>query len=143
MHTKMGELLGEMAQISAHDISEILVEQQNNGKRFGDIALSWGLCQPKHVWRAWAQQAAMGQMTVDVLAMGVDTQAVGLLPRDKAEAWGMIPLRTIDNEVVIATADVNAASNTAVQETLQRKCRFVLADSQQIQQAINKYYPTA
>jgi hypothetical protein len=141
MHAKFGELLGRVAPLSNHDVSEILEEQNNTGKRFGEIALAWGLCQPKDVWRAWADQCAADQRTIDLPKIGVDAQVVNLLPREMAEQLGMIPLRSIDDEVVIATADASGTRNTEAQQAVQRQCRFVLADSQQIRDAIAVYYP--
>lgn len=140
MHAKIGELLGRITPLSNHDVSEILEEQHNTGKRFGDIALSWGLCQPKHVWRAWAQQCAADGRTIDLRTFGVDAQAAGLLSREMAEQLGMIPLRSIDNELVIATADPSGARNVEAAALVRRQCRFVLADPQQIRDAIAAHY---
>ena len=53
---RIGELLGQMGKLSGHDIDEILQEQSATGHRFGDIALTWGLVQPEHIWTAWCSQ---------------------------------------------------------------------------------------
>ena len=47
---RIGELLRKMVPLSRHDIEEILQEQTSTRRRFGDIALAWGLVKPEHVW---------------------------------------------------------------------------------------------
>src|SRR5688500_5658090 len=103
MHALIGELIGKQVDLSGHDIDEILQEQSSSGRRFGDIALSWGLCQPQHVWRAWAAQCALKGLRVDLASVPVDYQAVTLLPYETASRLCMIPLRSFDDEVIIAT----------------------------------------
>ncbi len=50
---RFGELLSRFVNLSAHDVSEILEDQSSSRRRFGEIALAFGLCQPQHVWKAW------------------------------------------------------------------------------------------
>src|SRR5439155_6477219 len=54
---RIGELLSRMVPLSGHDVEEILQEQSATRRRFGEIALAWGLCKPEHVWDAWGQQS--------------------------------------------------------------------------------------
>ena len=57
---RIGELLSRIVPLSGHDVEEILEEQSANRRKFGEIALAWGLCRPEHVWDAWCQQSEMG-----------------------------------------------------------------------------------
>ena len=58
-----GQCLGRVVPLSAHDVSEILEHQAATRRRFGEIALAWGLCRPQHVWQAWwAQLAQRGSL---------------------------------------------------------------------------------
>ncbi|HEV7300266.1 MAG TPA: hypothetical protein VGN72_12930 [Tepidisphaeraceae bacterium] len=140
MHTLIGELLGKQVELSAHDVEEILQEQGATGRRFGDIALSWGLCQPQHVWRAWAKQHVEDGKKVDLSRLPVDCQAVTLLPYEMANRLSMIPLRSFDDEVIIAAAELDVMSTGEVGQIIQKTCRFVRADSTQIREAIATYY---
>ena len=63
-----------MGKLSSHDIDEILQEQQSgsHSKTFGEIALTWGLCQPEHIWKAWSNQLSAGFDQVDLQTFGID-----------------------------------------------------------------------
>src|SRR5438067_12476710 len=102
---RFGELLSRMVPLSGHDVEEILQEQNSNRKRFGEIALAWGLCRPEHVWDAWCQQTADGREVVDLEQIGVDAQAAALLPADTARQLHAIPIRMAGDAVLIATSD--------------------------------------
>ena len=101
---RIGELLSELVELSGHDVEEILHEQQTTQRRFGEIALSWGLCQPEHVWSAWSRQVGNGTdvQRVDLDRDGIDAQAVALLHANVARAFRVIPIRADAQEVVLA-----------------------------------------
>ena len=71
-----GECLGKVVRLSAHDIAEIMEHQAATRRRFGEIALSWGLCRPQHVWQAWWDQLSLHTPHVDLTKLGIDAQAV-------------------------------------------------------------------
>ena len=145
MHARFGEHLGRLVELSPHDVHEILAEQHGTRRRFGEIALSWGLCRPEHVWRAWAEQAIEDGQPVDLDAVGVDAQAVSHLPGDVAAAHGVIPIRTFADQIVIAcatrpTEDATRAIAAAVRG---KTPRFVRADPAQVRELIDAYYQPA
>lgn len=142
---RIGELLSEMVALSGHDVEEILHEQRTTSRRFGEIALSWGLCQPEHIRTAWCRQvpeASGGRETIDLDRDGVDAQAVTLLPAAMAQALRAVPIRTSDAEVVIAS-DVPLSERTRAElgRLLNKRVKFVIAAKKQIDAAIAVYYP--
>lgn len=142
---RIGKVLEQMGKLSGHDIDEILHEQSSPGakKSFGEIALTWGLCQPEHIWKAWANQLSDGFEKIDLLTTGVDAQAVARLPRELAVRFGAIGVRLLDDELVIAVSDpAHIAVFEHLHETLGTKPRFVLADATQIREMVARYYPT-
>src|SRR3954468_15404046 len=102
---RFGELLSRMVPLSGHDVEEILQEQTANRRRFGEIALAWGLCRPEHVWDAWCQQSADGIDIVDLEQIGIDAQAAAMLSSDVARQLGVIPVRVLNDAALLATAD--------------------------------------
>jgi hypothetical protein len=139
---RIGELLSRMVPLSGHDVEEILQEQACNRRRFGEIALSWGLCRPEHVWDAWVQQSSDGTEKVDHEKIGIDSQATALLPGEMARRLGVIPVRAANDAVLIATSDTapeHAAEALATQ--VHRRIKFVHADRDQLQRMIDLYYP--
>lgn len=141
---RIGELLGRLVSLSRHDVEEILQEQSSSRRRFGDIALAWGLCEPEHIWQAWCEQLSSSTQKVDLEKLGIDSQAAGLISRDAASRLLAIPIRHLGDTVVIAVADPADASRAAAELplTLPMKLCFVQADAPQIQRAIATYFPT-
>jgi hypothetical protein len=137
---RIGELLRKMVPLSRHDVEEILHEQMANPRRFGDIALDWGLCQPEHVWRAWVQQAH-GSDTVDLEKIGVDARAAAMLPADVARAHQVIPLRVAGDAMLMATANGAGDHAQDLSALVHRKVIFVRAQAAQVEGMIKRYYP--
>ena len=141
---RIGELLGRMGKLSGHDIDEILQEQSATGHRFGDIALTWGMVQPEHIWMAWCSQLQEGVEAVDLDCMGVDAQATARVPADLARRLHAMPVRLTDDQLIFAVSD--AAQVPVLQQheaAFQARVRFVLADPAKIARALDRYYPPA
>jgi hypothetical protein len=138
---RFGELLGRLVHLSRHDVDEILEEQSSTKHRFGEIALSWGLCTPENVWQAWCDQLLSQVQKVDLEKLGVDAQATALITSDLARRLGAIPIRCMGNQLVVAVADHNTDHIAAELRLMtDMQLRFVTADADQIHQAISVYY---
>jgi len=140
---RIGELLSQLVELSGHDVEEILHEQQATQRRFGEIALSWGLCQPEHVWSAWSRQVGNGAEVeqVDLDRDGIDAQAVALLHANVAKAFRVIPVRADGQEVVLASeAVLTERVKDEIKGLLKLNVKFVIAARKQIDAAIDAYY---
>ena len=139
---RIGELLSRMVPLSGHDVEEILQEQENTHRKFGEIALAWGLCQPEHVWNAWCRQLAQGVERVDLAQVGVDAQAAAMLPAEVARELQVLPVRRAEEVIVIATA-ADEITQLAVDLTkrLALKVMFVRVEAKQLREMIENYYP--
>ena len=73
---RIGEVLSKFTGMSSMDVEEILQDQTVTNRRFGEIALSWGLCAPQDVWQAWYSQLDQDWPSVDLDDLGIDSQAV-------------------------------------------------------------------
>jgi len=136
-----GDLLRQVAPLSGHDVEEILQEQVGSRRRFGEIALSWGLCEPRHVWEAWSRQLEQSVGIVDLDQLGIDAQATQYLSRDTALRLSAIPVRICENELVIAAVvPMEAPFPAELIGDGSRRLRFVRADREQIHRAIQRYY---
>ena len=141
---RMGELLREIVDLSGHDVEEILHEQHANNRRFGEIALAWGLCQPQQVWEAWANQLEHRTPGVDLDALGVDAQATAELPARLARRFSAVPVRRAGADLVVATdADSLRRAEARLPALVGGNVHFVLAPTAQIQSALRTYYPTS
>ena len=139
-----GQCLGRVVKISAHDVSEILEHQAATRRRFGEIALAWGLCRPQHVWQAWWEQLSQETPTVDLSRIGVDAQAVGHVPAEVAHRFGVVPLRCHQDQLVVATTLQGLPTARAdLGRLLGKPVKFVVTDAKGLAQAIAAYYPPA
>lgn len=139
---KFGEVLKRVVPLSNHDVDEILHEQRASNMRFGETAISMGMCQPEHVWRAWCGQSTDEIQHVDLEEVGVDAQATLLIPRDIAMRFGVIPVRVSDGALVVATSDICfEEAVVGLPPLVNLKLKFVLAPQQQVQRALAVYYP--
>lgn len=136
-----GEYLARVVHLSGHDVAEILEDQAASGRRFGEIALAWGLCQPEHVWEAWAHQLAHHTPHVNLRSIGVDVQATAAVPARLARRYRAIPIRTVGETLVVAV-DESTVGPAAVRlpAILRRKMHFVVAPPDQIDAALDTYY---
>jgi len=141
---RIGELLSRMVPLSGHDVEEILQEQSNNRRKFGEIALAWGLCRPEHVWDAWCQQSEQEGETLDLEKVGVDARAAALLPAEVARQFGVIPVRVASDVALVATSKLTPAdAGEAIGKLLNRRIKFVRAEPSQVHRMIETYYPPA
>jgi hypothetical protein len=141
-HAPFGELLGRLVGLTRLDIDEILVDQTASHRRFGEIALSWGLCSPEHVWQVWSDQLLAQVQRVDLDALGIDAQAVSLIDREVVLRLGAIPIRRLGKILVVAVSNPDTDRIAAELELITGKeLRFVVADANQIQRAIATYFP--
>jgi hypothetical protein len=139
-----GEYLARVVPISRLDVAEILEDQAASGRRFGEIALSWGLCEPRHVWEAWASQLEHHCPAADLLQTGVDYQAARELPARLAWRYGAVAVRKVGEKLVVAADEATVARASArLPALLKRKVHFVVAPPAQIAAALRTYYPLA
>lgn len=143
-HAPIGELLKRVAGLNGLDVDEILHEQDATRKRFGEIALSWGLCQPEHIWEAWSHQLRGDRRQhVCLSETGVDAQAVAQLPETLARRFQVIPIRHYEQRLIAAVSEESAERARAeMPALLGRRIDFVLADAGEIERALDEYYPT-
>jgi hypothetical protein len=131
-----------MVPLSRHDVEEILQEQTANRRRFGEIALAWGLCRPEHVWDAWCQQSADGVEVVDLEKIGIDAQAAAMLPAETARQMTVIPVRLLHDAALLAVAEPPTDPNAAeLGKLMHRRVKFVRAAPEQLRRVIEIYYP--
>ncbi|QOV91325.1 GspE/PulE/PilB domain-containing protein [Humisphaera borealis] len=138
---RFGEFLSRFVSISRHDVYEVLEEQSGTRRKFGQIALQLGLCEPVHVWQAWSAQLLGRTPRVNLSEFGIDSQATADVPAWLAAALGVVPVRSMEDRLVIAASDGTLARATEILTAQTTKpISFVLAEKQQVEDAIARYY---
>jgi hypothetical protein len=140
---RIGEQLSKIIPLSGHDIEEILSHQGFTGRRFGDIAIQLGLAQPQDVVRAWSAQLQEKPQRVNLDTFNVDVQALNHLPRATAIKYHVLPVRVLDDGLVLAV-DEAAYADVSRRLASEMRCnlQFVLTSHHEISRALRNYYPT-
>jgi hypothetical protein len=139
-----GQILGRHVSLDDHDIEEILHEQKVASRRFGEVALMLGLVSSEHVLRAWIDQLADGPRRVDLAEIGVDAQYLSSLPAALVRAHNVLPVRGVDEFLIIAAArPLSDETLHALTAATGKTLRIALVDESQLQQAIARYLPAS
>lgn len=137
----IGQVLGWMGKLSAIDVQEILAEQAVTREKFGQIALSLGMIEPQHVWEAWCSQLALHAERICLDDVGIDADAIDSLAPDVARNAHVVPVRSIGDNLILATPQLLDPDTLAqLSELTGKQIRLVLADPVQIDQALSHYY---
>ncbi len=140
--TKMGDLLRRSGRLTAHDVEEILAEQSATRRRFGEIAVEMGLCQPQDVWSAWCAQLSISPQHVDLTETGVDARALSSVSAGVARDYAVLPVRMVGKDLVLATTrEAYLRAQAELPEVLDRDLKFVTTDSESLACALDSYYP--
>jgi hypothetical protein len=137
----IGQVLYRMGKLSPMDIDEILEEQALAGRRFGDIAISWGLCDPEHIGEAWCRQLADEGANLDLGSLGIDPHATACLSPADARRLGILPIR-IAGEIMILAAShpLDSVAVAELSRMLARDLRFVVVSPAQFECAMDICY---
>jgi hypothetical protein len=141
---RIGEILQRMGVLSSIDIDEILEQQAASHGKFGEIALSWGLCEPGDVLEACCIQFADRFDWLDLSACHIDAKVILSVPADLARELHIVPLVSIADQMVVASArPVDGDEWMRILEATGKDVRFILAEPEVIDHAIEVYYPEA
>ena len=141
---RMGQILGEIASLNAHDLEEVLQEQKVTHQRFGETALSLGLVQPQQVWHAWLEQLRSGNVKIDLKTIGVDSQAAQFLLAADARRLQVVAIRSIGNDLILAAAaPPDEACLSFLTARTGKQLAFGIADPAAIEAAIARSYSAA
>lgn len=139
---RMGELLILAGLLSERQVQDILDEQRQSGRPFGDLAERMFNVSPEAVEQAWIDQyLAMGTET-DLSTQRIDTEVLRVLNRRQAWQFRMMPLRREDNELVMAASRerFSRAVNFAWRR-MHDPVFFLIAQRPQLEHFLMDHYP--
>jgi hypothetical protein len=136
----IGQVLSRMGKLSPMDIDEILEEQARSRRRFGEIAVHWGLCEPEHVGEAWCRQMSEDGADLNLSKVGIDEHAARCLPPALARRLGAVPIRMLGEMMIVAACrPMSSLEMAELSQALAKDLRFVTVDAGQIEQAMEVY----
>lgn len=134
---RMGEALRRMGKLSTIDVDEILFEQEVAPRRFGDIAVSWGLCRQEDIAQVWCDQFVAA--SIDVAE--IDSVALDCIPPEMAFRLCVAPLKLMAGQLVVAAPEEpdSAAMAELVRKT-KRDIRVIPVARQRIERMLAIIY---
>jgi type IV pilus assembly protein PilB len=141
---RIGEILRDMGILTERCVEEILEQQKRTARRFGQIALAWGLATPEQIWTAWSRQLTEQHHHVDLDDVGIDTNAVTRVSSVLARFYRIVPLRLWGDNLVVAAPD-NAEHGNLEDLPSMLGCRIYqcYCDPAQVDEYIRRLYGLA
>jgi type IV pilus assembly protein PilB len=136
---QLGELLIASGDLTPEQRDAVLAKQAETGKRFGEICLEMKLISEQQLTRILARQWKIPHVH---LRKGlVDPKIIHIIPQDKAQQYGVMPMFKVEQTLTVATADPRSLLALDDLEGITR-CTIqpVLCSAADIQQCIQEYY---
>jgi MSHA biogenesis protein MshE len=139
---KIGQLLVNQGVLTAEQVEQILAEQKNAGRPFGDLAERLFGISPEAVEKAWIEQYLALSTEIDLDQQRIDVQVLRTLNRRQAWQFRMLPIRREDQDLVMATSrdHLKRAVNFAWRR-LHDPVYFMIARRPQLEDFLMRHYP--
>ncbi len=135
----LGALLVRNGQLTPADLEAALAEKERSGYPLGQVLVGLGLITTRVLAEALAEQH--GLEFLDLAETKIDAEIAGLLPEIIARRYLALPVQVLDGTVVVAVADpTNLLAHDDLRLALGTGTRIVVAESKQLEAAINKAY---
>ncbi len=132
----LGSLLLREGLISAEQLELALLDQQQVGRRLGEILVDLGWVTSRDVARALSEQYELDFL--DLASFPIDEGAARLLPEELAYRYQALPVAFLPEEVVlVAIADpTDVGACDELRRLLPHPIRLAVADAADLEQAI-------
>ena len=102
-HKRLGDLLADLDALTSEQTEQVLVQQADQGGRFGEVAQALGLVDETMVARALATQ--LGLKFIDLNSFKVDPALLNILPPEVMYRYQVVPLEQEGEQLTIAVVD--------------------------------------
>lgn len=139
---RLGELLVQQGALSEQQVQQILKQQKDSGRPFGELAETMFDVGPEAIEEAWIEQYLSYATATDLNRQRVDPDILEMLTRRQAWQFRFLPLRREDGELIAATSrdHLRRAVNFAWRR-FSEPIYFLVADPDQLQDALMTHYP--
>jgi len=135
----LGEMLIENGLINEEQLARALEEQKKSGHFLGRILVDLGYVSEKDLKRVLSVQA--GVEMIDLKNTVIDQKAIQVFPSALAKSYEVIPVKFENNVLTLAAGDTLSLNiQDDITFVLGYKTKMVLADTDDIREAIETYY---
>ena len=134
-------LLGEEL-ITAEQLELALLEQEQRRWRLGEILMSFGWVTSEQIAHALAKQ--YGLEFIDLRTAAIDPLAPSLIESEVAERYQTLPLRFLDDVMLVAIADpTDVGACDEIRELLGMPIQLTICDAAALDEALRFSYGNA
>ena len=139
----LGALLVREGLITPEQLELGLLEQEQDGRRLGEILVGWGWLSSREIAQALAEQ--YGLEFFDLAAFEIDEEVSVLLREKLARRYDALPIALLpDGLVVVAIADpTNVSIADELRIALRSSIRLVVVDKIDLDVAFERAYGAA
>ena len=136
----LGALLVREGLVTPEQLELALMEQEQDGRRLGEILAAWGWVTSREIARALAEQYELD--FVDLADYEVDEEIAVLLREKLARRYDALPIAlTPDGLVVVAIGDpTNVSIADELRIALRTNIRLVVADKADLALALDRAF---
>ncbi len=135
----IGQVLIEQGLITESQLKEALEKQRETGHFLGRILVDLGYISEKELKRVLSIQA--GIEMIDLKNTTIDRKAVEVFPSALAKTYNVIPIKLERDTLILAVGDTLSLNiQDDISFILGYKIKMVLADEDDIKEAIETYY---
>lgn len=102
-YMKMGDLLVSVGLISQDQLMEALKVQKETHKRLGEVLIDTGVITEQQIIEALEMQ--LGINFIDLSKVTIPTELARLVPKSLAKKHSVVPVKLVQDELVLAMAD--------------------------------------
>jgi type IV pilus assembly protein PilB len=134
-------LIKEQGLIDDLQLDEVLQEQQRSGKSISQILQDFGIVELETQLQIIANH--LGTEVVELSAdMAIAPEVLAQIPAATARMYQVVPLEDYGTMLRVALADpLNPAVLDDLGFVVRKEIQIVVADAQQVEKLVNKYYP--
>ena len=136
----LGALLVREGLITPEQLELGLLEQEQDGRRLGEILVGWGWVSSREIARALAEQ--YGLEFFDLASFEIDEEVAVLLREKLARRYDALPIAVVaDGLVVVAIADpTNVSIADELRIALRSSIRLVVVDKVDLDVAFERAF---
>lgn len=137
---RLGQVLIEGGFLTEDSLNQALAEQkQSNGKRLGDILVENGYINEEVLMRALSQRLNVNIIDLENTPIALDV--IRYIPEEIAKKYELIPIKAVDNNIVVATNNpLDYYAFDELESLTGKRITPVLATKKQLKIAIQRYY---
>lgn len=138
-YRRLGELLLAAGTITQEELDRGLALQKEQKGRLGEVLIRNGIITEEELIEALQMQ--LGIEYIDLSKTNIPTELAGVLPKNIAKQYQVVPVRVVKDEIFLAMSDpLNFYAIEEVRKAVRKRVVPMVAQAAQVERAIQVLY---